>query len=145
MQLALQLAKKAESAGDVPVGAVVLNNFGQVIGQGWNTREQNQNPLGHAELMAIEQAAKQLGTWRLENCTLVVTLEPCTMCAGAIMAARLSRLVFAAWDPKAGACGSLRDIVRDTRLNHHLEVVGGTAEASSSEQLITNFFTTRRF
>ena len=109
---------------DVPVGAVVLDGAGTIIGRGSNRREADSDPTAHAEIVAIRQAARALGSWRLTGLTLVVTLEPCTMCAGAVTAARLARVVYGAEDPKAGAVGSLWDVLRDTRLNHHPEVIG---------------------
>ncbi|MGN6637074.1 MAG: nucleoside deaminase, partial [Oryzihumus sp.] len=125
---ALAVATGALASGDVPVGAVVVSPTGEVIGRGCNLREAQGDPTAHAEVVAIREAAAKLGTWRLEDCTLVVTLEPCAMCAGALMlarVARLDRLVFGAYDEKAGAVGSLWDVVRDRRLNHRPEVVGG--------------------
>ena len=107
----------------------------QVIGVGWNTREAASDPAGHAEIMALRAAAEALGTWRLDGCDLYVSLEPCTMCAGAIVAARIRRVVFGAWDAKAGAAGSVRDVLRDSRLNHQVEVVGGVREEECAAQL----------
>lgn len=143
MRLALTEAQAALSTGDVPVGAVVLDPDGAVIATGRNTRERDADPLGHAEVVAIRAAAAALGRWRLDGCTLVVTLEPCTMCAGAIVAARLQRLIFGAWDDKAGAVGSLWDVVRDRRLNHRPEVVAGV-EAEASAALLREFFAAQR-
>ena len=143
MRQALDLAATAVDDGDVPVGAVVVDAAGTVIGIGRNTRERDGDPTGHAEMMAIREAAGALGQWRLEGCTLVVTLEPCTMCAGALVAARVSRLVFGAFDEKAGAVGSLWDVVRDRRLNHRPEVVGGVL-AEESAALLRDFFLTHR-
>ncbi|MDT3766653.1 nucleoside deaminase [Gleimia hominis] len=143
MVRALRLARRAGEAGDVPVGAVVLDEAGEVIGQGFNDREAAGNPVGHAEVNALVAAAKQRGGWRLEGCTLVVTLEPCTMCAGAVVASRVPRLVFGTWDPKAGACGSVRDVVRDSRLNHQVEVVAGVLE-HDCEFVLRRFFASRR-
>ena len=140
---ALDLARSTAADGDVPVGAIVLDPSGLVIGRGRNTRERDADPTGHAEVVAIREAAVRRGEWRLEGCTLVVTLEPCTMCAGAIVAARLRRLVFGAFDDKAGAVGSLWDVVRDRRLNHRPEVVSGVRAAESSE-LLRGFFATHR-
>ncbi|MCL8252023.1 nucleoside deaminase [Aeromicrobium fastidiosum] len=140
---ALELARQAVVDGDVPVGALVVDASGAVIGRGRNTRERDGDPTGHAEVVAIREAAAARGEWRLEGCTLVVTLEPCTMCAGAIVAARLDRLVFGAFDDKAGAVGSLWDVVRDRRLNHRPEVVSGVRAAESSE-LLRAFFATHR-
>ena len=140
---ALDLARQAAADGDVPVGAVVVDAAGEVIGRGRNTRERDGDPTGHAEVVAIREAAAALGQWRLEGCTLVVTLEPCTMCAGAIVAARIERLVFGAFDEKAGAVGSLWDVVRDRRLNHRPEVVSGV-RAQESADLLRTFFATHR-
>jgi len=139
MRLALTEAHGALAGGDVPVGAVVLDATGQVIGRGRNERELHQDPTLHAEIVAIREAAALLGDWHLTDCTLVVTLEPCVMCAGAIVAARVSTVVFGAWDEKAGAAGSLYDVLRDRRLNHRVEVVPGVAEAECS-QLLREFF-----
>ncbi|MGA8247129.1 MAG: tRNA adenosine(34) deaminase TadA [Nocardioides sp.] len=125
MRAALVEARSAMSSGDVPVGAVVLDPGGSVIGRGHNVRERDGDPTGHAELVAIRAAAVATGEWRLTGCTLVVTLEPCTMCAGAVVLSRLDHLVFGAYDEKAGAAGSLWDVVRDRRLNHRPEVVAG--------------------
>jgi tRNA(adenine34) deaminase len=143
MREALALADAARSDGDVPVGAVVLDADGAVIGTGRNTRERDADPTGHAEIAAIREAAASRGEWRLEGCTLVVTLEPCTMCAGAIVAARLERLVFGAFDDKAGAVGSLWDVVRDRRLNHRPEVISGVL-AEDSTRLLRAFFEAQR-
>ncbi len=139
MQQALDLAVNAAESDDVPVGAIVVDASGTVIGKGHNTREREGDPTGHAEIVAIREAATTRGEWRLEGCTLVVTLEPCTMCAGAIVAARLERLVFGAFDEKAGAVGSLWDVVRDRRLNHRPEVVSGVL-AEESSALLKQFF-----
>ena len=125
MGKALYLADRARETGDVPVGAVVLDTLGRVVGKGWNCREKDRDPAGHAEIVALRDAARTLKRWNLVGCTLVVSLEPCTMCAGAIVSARVDRVVFGAWDPKAGAAGSVRDVLRDSRLNHQVEVVGG--------------------
>jgi tRNA(adenine34) deaminase len=143
MRLALAEATKALVTDDVPVGAVVLGPDGAVLGAGCNAREARTDPTAHAEIAALRNAAARLGAWRLAGCTLVVTLEPCTMCAGALVLARVSRLVLGAWDPKAGATGSVRDVVRDGRLNHRVEVVGGVLEAECSA-LLRQFFDTRR-
>lgn len=139
MGLALDEARSASASGDVPVGALVITPEGDVIGRGHNIREAEHDPTGHAEIVAIRAAAKALGGWRLEGCTLVVTLEPCTMCAGAIVQARIRTLVFGAYDDKAGAVGSLWDVVRDRRLNHRPEVVGGV-RAEESAVLLRSFF-----
>jgi tRNA(adenine34) deaminase len=140
---ALREAAGAIGTADVPVGAVVVDASGRLIGRGRNAREALQDPTAHAELLALRSAAASLGSWRLTGCTLVVTLEPCAMCAGALVLARVSRLVLGAWDPKAGAAGSMRDVVRDSRLNHRVEVVGGVRAAESAE-LLHSFFTDRR-
>ena len=139
MREALALAVSAADSDDVPVGAVVVDSAGLIIGRGRNIREAKGDPTGHAEIVAIREAATARGEWRLEGCTLVVTLEPCTMCAGAIVAARLQRLVFGAFDPKAGAVGSLWDVVRDRRLNHRPEVLSGVL-ADESGALLREFF-----
>lgn len=143
MGLALAEAALTAGAGDVPIGAVVLDPAGCVIGRGHNRREEDGDPTAHAEVLALRDAAARLGTWRLTGCCLVVTLEPCTMCAGALVLARVSRLVFGAWDPKAGAAGSVRDVVRDSRLNHRVEVIGGVREAECGD-LLRDFFAGRR-
>ena len=143
MRQALDLAVTAAAMGDVPVGAVVVDAAGTVIGTGRNTRERDADPTGHAEIVAMREAAADRGEWRLEGCTLVVTLEPCTMCAGALVAARVERLVFGAFDEKAGAVGSLWDVVRDRRLNHRPEVVSGVL-ADESATLLRDFFLTHR-
>ncbi len=128
MGLALDEARAALATGDVPVGAVVVGPGGVVVGTGRNAREAAGDPTAHAEVLALRAASVALGRWRLDDCTLVVTLEPCLMCAGATVLARVPRLVLGAWDPKAGACGSQWDVVRDRRLNHRVEVVGGVRE-----------------
>jgi len=143
MREALALAALAAGDGDVPVGAVVTDASGTVIGSGRNSRERDADPTGHAEILALREAAAALGEWRLEGCTLVVTLEPCTMCAGALVAARVERLVFGAFDEKAGAVASLWDVVRDRRLNHRPEVVSGVL-ADESAELLRDFFLTHR-
>src|SRR5689334_597351 len=135
MGLALDEAGKALAAGDVPVGALVLDAEGRVLATGANIREQQADPTGHAEVVALRAAAAARGEWRLEGCTLVVTLEPCTMCAGAVVLSRVDRLVFGAFDEKAGAVGSLWDVVRDRRLNHRPEVVSGLLAQDSAELL----------
>ena len=139
MRLALTEAEAALATGDVPVGAVVLAPGGGVIGVGRNLREATHDPTGHAEVVAMREAAQARGEWRLDDCTLVVTLEPCTMCAGALVLARVARVVFGAWDPKAGAVGSLWDVVRDRRLNHRPEVVSGVL-AEECGRLLVDFF-----
>jgi len=143
MRLALAEAEAALVTGDVPVGAVVLDPDGTVVGRGRNLREADGDPTAHAEIVALRQAAKARGTWRLDGCTLVVTLEPCTMCAGALVLARVGRLVFGAYDAKAGAVSSLWDVVRDRRLNHRPEVVPGVLAAESTV-LLDDFFAAQR-
>lgn len=144
MARALELAAAAAADGDVPVGAVVVDAFGAVLGEGRNTRERDGDPTGHAEVLALRAAAEAKGEWRLEGCTLVVTLEPCPMCAGAAVLARVPRIVLGAWDPKMGACGSVWDVVRDRRSTHRVEVVGGIAEAEAGALLQTFFADHRR-
>jgi tRNA(adenine34) deaminase len=143
MTAALAVAREAVLSGDVPIGAVVLDPTGVVIASGHNERERTNDPTAHAELVALRRAGAVRGTWQLVGCTLVVTLEPCTMCAGAIVLSRVDRLVFGAWDPKAGAVGSLRDVVRDRRLNHRPEVVAGVLEQPCGA-LLADFFAQRR-
>jgi tRNA(adenine34) deaminase len=142
MALALAEARAAVSHGDVPVGAVAVEG-GQVLSRRHNERELQGDPTAHAEILALQDAARVLGTWRLESVSLVVSLEPCPMCAGALVAARLARLVFGAADPKAGACGSLYNLCADPRLNHEVEVVPGI-RADESTRLLTSFFADRR-
>lgn len=139
----LALAEALRSGDDVPIGAVVLAPSGEVIGAGCNERELRGDPTAHAEIVAMRAAARAVGEWRLDGCTLVVTLEPCTMCAGAIVNARISRLVYGAVDEKAGAVGSLWDVVRDRRLNHRPEVIAGVLEAECAAP-IKNFFAQQR-
>lgn len=143
MRLALGEAALAPTHDDVPVGAVVLSPEGVVMGTGHNDREGSGDPTAHAEVLALRAAAAALGQWRLSGCTLVVTLEPCTMCAGAIVISRVSRVVYGAADPKAGAAGSLFDLLRDRRLNHRPEVVGGVLAEECSAVLLA-FFQARR-
>jgi tRNA(adenine34) deaminase len=143
MLRALALAREAADAGDVPVGALVADAAGEVIGEGRNLRELTHDPTAHAEVVALRQAAAAAGSWNLEGCTLVVTLEPCLMCAGALLQARVSRLVFGAWDEKAGAAGSLYDVVRDRRLPYRAEVVAGVREDDAAA-LLRTFFEARR-
>jgi len=130
-------------AVDVPVGAVILDEAGTILARARNRRELDRDPTAHAEILAIRQAARALGSWRLTGLTLVVTLEPCTMCAGAVTAARLGRLVYGAEDPKAGAAGSLWDVLRDNRLNHRPEVIGGVLAAECGA-VLSEFFASRR-
>ncbi|WP_344629046.1 tRNA adenosine(34) deaminase TadA [Streptomyces glaucosporus] len=143
MRRALGEAARAPETGDVPVGAVVLGPDGAVLGRGRNEREATGDPTAHAEVVAIREAARAVGEWRLSGCTLVVTLEPCTMCAGAIVLSRLERVVYGAVDEKAGAAGSLWDVVRDRRLNHRPEVISGVLARECGE-LLTDFFRTPR-
>ena len=141
--LALEAAVAAGQSGDIPIGAVVFGPDGAVIATAGNEREAHNDPTAHAEVVALRRAGEALGTWHLDGCTLAVTLEPCTMCAGAIVLARIARVVFGAVDPKAGAVGSLWDVVRDRRLNHRPEVVAGVRE-SECAALLTEFFSERR-
>jgi tRNA(adenine34) deaminase len=143
MRVALQEASQALETVDVPVGAVVLDPAGTIIGRGRNAREALGDPTAHAEILALREAASVRGEWRLDGCTLLVTLEPCTMCAGAAVLARVARLVYGAVDPKAGAVGSLWDVVRDRRLNHRPEVVGGVL-ADECGELLREFFSGHR-
>src|SRR4051794_17442602 len=143
MRLALAEALLSQPSADVPVGAVVIDAAGEVVGRGHNVREAEGDPTGHAEVRALRAAAETVGEWRLTGCTLVVTLEPCTMCAGALVLARVDRLVYGVDDPKAGAVGSLWDVVRDRRLNHRPEVTGGV-RAEESAALLRAFFRDRR-
>jgi len=142
MRLALDEARAASDHDDVPVGAVLLDPSGATVAAAGNERELAQDPTAHAELLALRRAAEILGSWRLTDHTLVVTLEPCTMCAGALVLARVSRLIFGAYDAKAGAVTSLWDVVRDPRLNHRVEVRGGVLEAECGA-LLRDFFTAR--
>ena len=144
MRVALERAKfGATASGDVPVGAVILNKAGEIVALGNNQRELLKDPLGHAEIVVIKAAARSIGSWRLDECTLVVTLEPCVMCAGAIMAARIPRVVFGAWDEKAGAAGSVWDLLRDPRSLNKVEVITGVLESECSE-VLTQFFADKR-
>ena len=143
MQAALSLAKVAADKGDVPVGAIVVNDAGEILGTGQNLREQNNDPTAHAEIVALRNASEKLGSWRLDDLTLVATLEPCAMCAGAILQSRIKRLVFAAWDEKAGAVGSAMDVIRDPRALTKVEVITGIMEKECSE-VLTDFFNTKR-
>lgn len=142
MQIALELAAQAEAAGEVPVGAVVVRD-GEIVGRGFNAPISRHDPSAHAEMMALRDAAENLGNYRLVGCELFVTLEPCLMCAGAIMHARIARVVFGARDPKTGVCGSVLDAFAESRLNHHTRVEGGVlAEACSAT--LSRFFARRR-
>jgi tRNA(adenine34) deaminase len=143
MQQALLLAKEAANHGDVPVGAIIIDENGTVIGRGKNERVKNNDPLAHAEIMAIKDAASKLSNWRFDQLTLIVTLEPCAMCAGAITQSRFKRLVFGSFDQKAGAVGSILDLIRDPRALTQIEVVSGVL-AESSSQLLSDFFTSKR-
>ncbi|WP_314453387.1 tRNA adenosine(34) deaminase TadA [uncultured Microbacterium sp.] len=143
MHRALALAAAAASESDVPVGAVVLDADGSIVGEGRNLRERTNDPTAHAEVVALREAASRIGSWHLADCTLVVTLEPCVMCAGAILQARVARVVFGSWDAKAGAAGSMYDVLRDRRLPHRVEVVGGVEEQTAAAQLQA-FFEQRR-
>ncbi|WP_295781604.1 tRNA adenosine(34) deaminase TadA [uncultured Microbacterium sp.] len=143
MRRALGLAEAAAADGDVPVGAVVIDAEGRVLGEGRNLREVTHDPTAHAEVVALRAAAARIGSWHLADCTLVVTLEPCVMCAGAILQARVPRVVFGSWDAKAGAAGSMYDVLRDRRLPHRVEVVGGVDEERAAAQLRA-FFDPRR-
>lgn len=143
MRQALDVARQAATSADVPIGALVVDAGGDVIATGHNLREATSDPTAHAEVVAIRAATTARQEWRLDGCTLVVTLEPCTMCAGAIVLSRLDRVVFGAYDPKAGAVGSLWDVVRDPRLNHRPEVVGGVLEPETGA-LIRDFFDQHR-
>ncbi|MRH45157.1 tRNA-specific adenosine deaminase [Aquibacillus halophilus] len=138
MSLALEEAKKAEALGEVPIGAIIVYQ-GKVIASGFNLRESLQTTASHAELIVIDKANEQISSWRLEDCTLYVTLEPCPMCAGAILQSRIPRVVFGAYDPKAGCVGSLMNLLEDSRFNHKSEVIGGMLEEECG-QLLTNFF-----
>ena len=140
---ALSLAARASAVGDVPVGAIVLDADGAVIGRGWNRREADHDPTAHAEVLALREAAAAVRSWRLDGCTLVVTLEPCVMCAGAALAARIPRIVLGAWDDKAGATGSQWDVVRDARIGAKIEVISGV-RAAESASLLSAFFEARR-
>ena len=140
MEAALSIAQKVwDKSNDVPIGAVVLNADGEIIGKGGNERELKGDPTAHAEIIALRSAAEKIGSWRLEDCTLVVTLEPCAMCAGAILQSRIPRVVFGAWDVKAGAVGSLWDLLRDRRSLHQVEVISGVLE-NRSQELLKKFF-----
>ena len=142
MALALEEARRAMEDGEVPIGAVVVNN-GKIIARAHNLREGLQDPAAHAEMLALRQAARKLGRWRLTGTTLYVTLEPCAMCAGALVLARIDRLVYGCEDQKAGACGSVFDIVREPRLNHRIEVVRGVRQ-EECQSVLKEFFTDRR-
>ena len=143
MAVALEQARHALAQGEVPIGALVLDPSGRMIAAAHNERESGSDPTAHAEVVALRRAGEALGSWHLDGCTLVVTLEPCTMCAGALVLSRVARLVFGAWDPKAGAVGSLWDVVRDRRLNHRPEVTSDVM-ADASAALLREFFANHR-
>ena len=143
MGWALDAARRALATADVPIGAIVVGPEGTVLGTGWNEREATGDPTAHAEVLALRRAAATTGSWRLDGCTLVVTLEPCAMCAGASVLARIPRVVFGAWDVKAGAAGSVFDVLRERRLNHWTEVVPGVREDECAE-LLKTFFAAHR-
>jgi tRNA(adenine34) deaminase len=143
MHRALVLAAEAAAADEIPVGAVVTDSDGRIIAEGRNNREATHDPTGHAEVQALRAAAASIGSWNLDGYTLVVTLEPCVMCAGAILQARIDRVVFGAWDDKAGAAGSMYDVLRDRRLPYRAEVIGGV-EADAATALLRDFFEQRR-
>ena len=143
MQQAIELAKEASSFDDVPVGALIVNEVGEIVSLGKNEREKDNDPTAHAEIVAIRGASEKLGSWRLDDLTLVVTLEPCVMCAGAILQSRIKRLVFGAFDQKAGAVGSSLDVIRDVRALSKVEVVSGVLEKECAK-LLTDFFAIKR-
>jgi tRNA(adenine34) deaminase len=143
MQQAISIAQEVKSSGDVPVGALIVNEAGEIVSLGKNEREKDNDPTAHAEILAIRKASEKLGSWRLDDLTLVVTLEPCVMCAGAILQSRLKRLVFGAFDQKAGAVGSSLDVIRDVRALSKVEVVSGVLEDECAK-LLTDFFATKR-
>ena len=143
MQRAVFLAQVVKSSGDVPVGALIVNESGEILSTGKNEREKDNDPTAHAEILAIRKASKKLGSWRLDDLTLIVTLEPCVMCAGAILQSRIKRLVFGAFDQKAGAVGSSLDVIRDARALSKVEVVSGVLEVECAK-LLTDFFATKR-
>ena len=143
MQQVISLAQEVKSSGDVPVGALIVNEVGEIVSLGKNEREKDNDPTAHAEIVAMRQAAEKIGSWRLDDLTLVVTLEPCVMCAGAILQSRLKRLVFGAFDQKAGAVGSSLDVIRDARALSKVEVVSGVLEKECAK-ILTDFFATKR-
>ena len=143
MKIALELAQLSENRGEVPIGALIVDKSGNIISKSTNLRESIKSTLGHAELVAIHRACKKLNSWRLIDCTLYVTLEPCHMCAGALVQSRISRVVFAAHDPKAGALGSLQNLAQHEKLNHRFEVSGGLMAEKSSE-ILKAFFRKKR-
>jgi tRNA(adenine34) deaminase len=143
MQQAISIAQEVKSSGDVPVGALIVNEAGEILSSGKNEREKDNDPTAHAEILAIRKASEKLGSWRLDELTLIVTLEPCVMCAGAILQSRLKRLVFGAFDQKAGAVGSSLDVIRDVRALSKVEVVSGVLEKECAK-LLTDFFAAKR-
>lgn len=143
MRIALDLAQQAAVTGDIPIGAVVVNSEGEVISQGFNSREAQSDPTAHAEINVLREAGMRLNSWRLTDCTVYVTVEPCPMCAGAITMSRVARLVFGAWNDEYGAAGSRWDLVRDQRLNHQVEVIPGVL-ADESGSLVRNFLRNKR-
>jgi len=143
MQQVISIAQEVKSSGDVPVGALIVNDAGEILSSGKNEREKDNDPTAHAEIMAIRKASEKIGSWRLDELTLIVTLEPCVMCAGAILQSRLKRLVFGAFDQKAGAVGSSLDVIRDVRALSKVEVVSGVLEGECA-RLLTDFFATKR-
>jgi tRNA(adenine34) deaminase len=143
MQQAISFAQKVKSSGDVPVGALIVNEAGEIVSLGKNEREKDNDPTAHAEILAIRNASEKIGSWRLDDLTLIVTLEPCVMCAGAILQSRIKRLVFGAFDQKAGAVGSSLDVIRDVRALSKVEVVSGVLEKECAK-LLTDFFATKR-
>ena len=143
MQRAIYLAQEVKSSGDVPVGALIVNESGEILSTGKNEREKDTDPTAHAEIVAIRKASEKIGSWRLDDLTLIVTLEPCVMCAGAILQSRIKRLVFGAFDQKAGAVGSCLDVIRDVRALSKVEVVSGVLEDECAK-LLTDFFATKR-
>jgi tRNA(adenine34) deaminase len=143
MRRALELARRAPATGDVPIGAFVCDPAGSVVGEGWNRREATGDPTAHAEILALRAAAATIGSWQLTGCTLVVTVEPCTMCAGAVVLGRIDTVVFGCWEPKTGAAGSLWDVLRDRRLTHRVQVRGGVLQAECAT-LLRDFFATHR-
>ncbi len=143
MQQAISLAHEVKSSGDVPVGALIVNEAGEILSSGKNEREKDNDPTAHAEIVAIRNASEKIGSWRLDGLTLVVTLEPCVMCAGAILQSRIKRLVFGAFDQKAGAVGSSLDVIRDVRALTKVEVLSGVLEDECAK-LLTDFFATKR-
>ena len=143
MRQAIAIAQEVKSSGDVPVGALIVNKAGEILSSGKNEREKDNDPTAHAEIVAIRKASEKIGRWRLDDLTLIVTLEPCVMCAGAILQSRIKRLVFGAFDQKAGAVGSTLDVIRDTRTLSKVEVIGGVMKDQCS-QILSDFFSTKR-